>query len=237
MRPNGRIILTALSLCLLLSGCATSPLQRGYTPQIEQFTEPTLGEVNTVEVGASMISSGTKKTYRTLVVSEPVTINATNSGMSTSYEIPPGEYIKLGETAVGDAYSVITRDSAKRITQSVFAEPFYALLDGLSNGNICIITFRSTKFCSPTTAVKSGHFNLKVPDAFQQTLLYNGKTGTQITLGYREFREDMARPAFSNDPVYDLSESKVIGYRGARIEIIKATNSSITYKVLNGFKN
>jgi len=41
--------------------------------------------------------------------------------------------------------------------------------------------------------------------------------------------------AFNNDVDYDLNESKVIGYKGARIEIIEATNELIKYRVLKNF--
>jgi hypothetical protein len=73
------------------------------------------------------------------------------------------------------------------------------------------------------------------PSRTQKTLIYSGKIGDRITLGYREFKNDIARPAFSNDVAYDLSESTVLGYKGARLEVLKATNTEITYKVIAGF--
>lgn len=45
----------------------------------------------------------------------------------------------------------------------------------------------------------------------------------------------MARQAFSNDVEYDLSESHQVRYKGALLEIINATNQSITYKVIRNF--
>lgn len=79
--------------------------------------------------------------------------------------------------------------------------------------------------------------SLGVPEKnqFQQELLYNGKIGNRVALGYREFSGDLARPAFSNEVSYDLSESTTLGYKGARIEVIKATNTEITYKLVSGF--
>jgi len=73
------------------------------------------------------------------------------------------------------------------------------------------------------------------PDSFQQTLIYSGKVGNKINIGYREFSGSLARPAFNNEVEYDLSESKVIGYKAARIEVIEATNQSIKYKVIQNF--
>ena len=62
--------------------------------------------------------------------------------------------------------------------------------------------------------------------------MYTGIAQNVVSILYREFKDDTARPAFSQDLKYDLSESNVVGYRGARFEIIKATNQGLTYKTL-----
>jgi hypothetical protein len=45
----------------------------------------------------------------------------------------------------------------------------------------------------------------------------------------------MARPASNNDVSYDLDESTKIGYKGARLKIINATNQYIEFKVISNF--
>jgi len=47
----------------------------------------------------------------------------------------------------------------------------------------------------------------------------------------------MARAAFNTDVEYDLSESAIIGYAGARIEVIDATNTDIKYKIIKNFNS
>jgi hypothetical protein len=69
----------------------------------------------------------------------------------------------------------------------------------------------------------------------EQTLIYSGRIGNRIKLGYREFSNGYARDAFSNEAEYDISESKQIGYKRALIEVIEASNTQITYKVLRNF--
>lgn len=58
------------------------------------------------------------------------------------------------------------------------------------------------------------------------------------TIGFTgsEFSNKLARAAFSNDVEYDLSQSKIIGYKGAKIEVLNATNENITYRVISNFK-
>lgn len=71
--------------------------------------------------------------------------------------------------------------------------------------------------------------------SFQQTLIYLGKSSSVLKFGYRESLEDLTRPAFSNEITYDLNDSDIIGYKKAKLQVISATNTSITYKVLSYF--
>lgn len=68
--------------------------------------------------------------------------------------------------------------------------------------------------------------------SFSYSILYNGKDGNGIKLQYREYKDDMARVAFYQDLTYDLKESKIIRFRNFKLEILKATNEGIEYKVL-----
>jgi hypothetical protein len=72
-------------------------------------------------------------------------------------------------------------------------------------------------------------------DSFQQTLIYSGKVGDKINIGYREFSGNMARPSFNNNVEYDLSQSMFIGYKGVKIEVLEANNQHIKYKVIQNF--
>ena len=69
-------------------------------------------------------------------------------------------------------------------------------------------------------------------DSFKRELIYAGISQNTISILYREFVDNMARPAFSQELKYDISQGKEIGYKSARFEIIKATNTELTYKVL-----
>ena len=80
-----------------------------------------------------------------------------------------------------------------------------------------------------------GPVTRKDPSNFQQQLLYEGKVGRELHLSYREFRGDFARPAFTQDLSFDLGEGDVVGAKGARIEVLSATNTEIQYKVLQPF--
>ncbi len=75
----------------------------------------------------------------------------------------------------------------------------------------------------------------KNKDCFKHQFIFNGKSNNTLKFTYREFVDDMARPAFFQDLQYDLNESNIIGFKGLRVEVIKASNTNIEYKILSPF--
>ena len=69
-------------------------------------------------------------------------------------------------------------------------------------------------------------------NSFKRELIYSGVSNGAISILYREFYNDMARPAFSQELRYDLKEGDEIGYKGSRFKVIKASNTGLKYKVL-----
>src|SRR5690625_5596064 len=70
---------------------------------------------------------------------------------------------------------------------------------------------------------------------FVQEFLYNGKSGNTLKFSYREFNNDLIRPAFTQELQYDISESDTIGFKSLRIQILNATNTEVEYRLLNSF--
>lgn len=83
---------------------------------------------------------------------------------------------------------------------------------------------------------KVTHTPVPKKEYFKQEFIYNGRVGNALKFIYREYIDDIARPAFTQDLQYDLSESKIIGFRGLRIEVITASNTNIEYKVISQFQ-
>jgi len=70
-------------------------------------------------------------------------------------------------------------------------------------------------------------------DYFRKELLYSGGSGSTIEVSYREFRGGLAAPAFFQSLKYDLSQSRVIRFQRFTIEVIRADNQTITYKIVS----
>ena len=71
---------------------------------------------------------------------------------------------------------------------------------------------------------------------FKKEFIYNGRVDDGLKFIYREFYGDLIRPSFTQELQYDLSQSDIIGFKGLRVKVINATNSTITYSVLNVFE-
>jgi len=79
------------------------------------------------------------------------------------------------------------------------------------------------------------YVDLNQPNVKQQ-LIYNGRLGDFVKFLYREVSEGAyLRQPFTQEIQYDLNEGQIIGFKGARLEIISATNRQITYKILEHF--
>lgn len=213
-------------IAIALSSCASPKFN--YIGEMENISWPSLGEINTVNLGEDMVHQGHSIKKDALVIENPEEISFT-------YSIPVGNYVKTGADDRGSYFSIINTDGVQ-IIRKYGADPVISIVKK-TTGELCVITIMNLMSCnagSGTSAIKKIDIGVAT-NSLQQTLIYSGKVGNKIKLSYREFKDSMARQAFTNNAEYDLEESNQIGYKGALIEVIKATNQSITYKVIRNF--
>lgn len=210
------------------SGCTTP--QYNYQPTVQQISRPPLGSVNVANVGDEMLSQGVYTQRDAIKLSRPLKF-----GLITAYTLMPGYYVKTGEDHESSYYRPTgTRDSGM-VQKAALADPWESIRLTNDGKTISVVTVFHARTSRPADGVQLTTYPLLTDDSFQQTLIYSGKVGDKIKIGYREFSNNAARPAFNNDVDYDLTQSKVIGYKGARLEIIDATNESIKYRVISNF--
>ena len=91
---------------------------------------------------------------------------------------------------------------------------------------MCVVsTIASSKSIKPSSTI----------DTYAQELIYNGRVNNYLKFIYREFINDYARAAFTQDLQYDLEQSKIIGFKNVKIEIVHATNTELVYQVISNF--
>lgn len=70
-------------------------------------------------------------------------------------------------------------------------------------------------------------------------LLYQGLDRGVVRLSFREFVNNLARPAFAQELTYTLEPGgrpTIISFRRARIEVLSASNNEIRYRVMAAFE-
>ena len=206
MKVPKKRLLVVVVIALCLSACATKLPPEGDT------SFPEINAATTTGIGEPVLIQKHGILAPLLAISEDQAIG--------EFMIPKGKYIFEDQNKEEISFGNVAVGRGKK--EEVLLKK--------DNKQICVDKVCSTlRYALETTTLETAGY-------FEQMLLYNGKIGDRITLGYREFSNQMARPAFSNDVIYDLSQSLILGYKGARIEVIKATNTEITYKLLSGFK-
>lgn len=213
----------------LMTGCV-SP-KYNYQPKTEMVSRPPVGEETTAYIGDALLQQGKTVEQDAIMVGEFVKF-----GLLSAYTMTSGFYVKTGEDNNGSYYAPVNNISGGgSVQKTALADPFKAVFLK-KNGEICVVSVFNLSICnSNIKTITSQMIQVPMSDSFQQTLIYNGRVGNKINVGYREFSNDLARPAFSNNVEYDLSESKEIGYKGALLSIVEATNQFIKYKVIRNF--
>ncbi|WP_438863790.1 hypothetical protein [Neptunicella sp.] len=213
-----------IALVLIISGCATPSFN--YSPTKLDISEPPIDSINTAYIGERLLSQGSFSMRKVLIIDNQIDFGG--------YDVLSGTYFKTGQDAKSETY-IPDPDSGAAIIKSFIADPPKAIMIFPAKNEICVITIFNGKNCERNIQYTLTEKPIAELDAYQQTLIYNGKVGDKINVGYREFSNSMARPAFNNNVEYDLSQSKIIGYRSARLEVLEATNEFIKYKVVKNF--
>ena len=218
-----------LSLIVLLTGCA-APVHN-YSPTRIEISEPSIGEVNIANIGDNMVRQGIYTEHAAIYVE-----NDTPVGLLHPYTITKGFFLKFGEDENSAFFSIQNSfEGGGTLTKAALADPRKAVQAYKNESKLCGVSVFNAAACATDVNYRFTSKVIQTADSSQQMLIYNGKFGTRIRVGYREFSADMARQAFSNDVEYDLSESRTIGYKGALIEVLEATNEYIRYKLLKNF--
>ncbi len=213
-----------LLFCFQLFACSTQFILIG--PNNISIKNPVTNSTNEVEIGNAVISRDTGYKYKAIKITKKYIIKTGN----ILRELKEGDmFINDGYTEDYDLYSNIEGQT-------------YGIAIPKKAGTFKAFTKSESKviFHRDDIAVDYEDDKLTfVPQKnnLKQEFIYNGKVNNAIKFTYREYVNDFARPAFTQDLQYDLNESNIIGFRGLRIEIIEAKNTIIKYKVLSNFTN
>lgn len=243
---NKAQLITVGLVAIVAAGCAhrkvpaprvesNVPYSQIFAERLEVVALPMLGNKAEVEVGQSMVSTARRYTTPAILTSTEIVHELAQQRTIT---LPPGNYALAGENADGKFYRSIkdlkltSWGNTSHVVGGVF-------VPAVAAKPASVYFFPKPYARSPVMESHAGGiaFTPSVAErwdgeSFRRELVYAGVSQNTISILYREFKDDMARPAFSQELKYDLSQGRSIGYKGARFEIEKATNISITYRVV-----
>ena len=219
---------------VIMFGCVTP--KHNYKPKPTAIKKPPIGIISKVSVGNSLLIQGKFTEQRVLQIDRKINFASDSLGL-IDLNLTPGDYIMHGNDENYSFFHTSNSMQSGRLVGSlaVPAFQFKSIQAFKKDPKICIINIANEPVCISTGGYKQETKEIYSDDGFKQTLIYNGKYKDKIKIGYREFYNNKARPAFSNEVEYDIGQSKIIGYKNAKLEIIEATNQFIKYKVISHF--
>lgn len=141
------------------------------------------------------------------------------------------DYSVIGETTIGkETYTVVKRRNIGVLIKSDGSVHNKVL--NIGSKVIMLYTFsvspHDLKFYT-----SKGEKRIVDADYINYELIYGGTDGKSLTITYREYtKKDLARPAFYQNLVYQLGQSK-IRFKDNVVEVHEATNEKIVYTVIS----
>jgi hypothetical protein len=219
-------ITTCIILLLLLS-CGIQK-QFAIVPETIELIKPELNKISESEIGESLVERETGSRFDALEIVE--TIRWKSQSASRPVEIEPGTiFIHTRQTNKYDTYTQENNRYGISIDRITNVAELALDVNSIGRYNLVNKQISNIQFKKIKVPVTKSNY-------LKQEFIYNGKIGTGVKFTYREFSDNLARAAFTQDLQYELNEGNVVGFKGLRIEIIKAQNTKIEYKVLSYFK-
>lgn len=227
-----KVQILAIAAALSLSACAST---QTVLPRTEVVDRPSINAAAEAELGDTIVEKGKVTTFDGLDLRSEVVWG--DGVILKKFTIAPG---KLRARQKDAKFTYFFSDRMTSYDALLGTSPY--LGGGLCTKNEdssyvrafiapgrCSIGAGSSADVTPTRIV-----DVDAPN-FRQELIYNGRSGQTVKFLYREASGDYARPAFAQDVQYDLADGNMIGFKGARIEIVEATNTRLKYRVLSSF--
>ncbi|MES2288484.1 MAG: hypothetical protein V4530_02005 [Pseudomonadota bacterium] len=198
-----------------------------------------IGMEREVEVGGTLLSTSEGSIMELgLSLKKPASVSGRMMGANFVVTIPPTEFNIQNSRVTGlfaapEATFRYERESKER---RGFSRPDIFISSDPENPSALILHvsfgLSSQRFPIADTPFEQVRCLGVSPKRFRREILYSGSAKGVVTLQYREFQNNLAGPAFSQELTYDLSDGNEIGFKGARITVIKVSNLGLRYAVM-----
>ena len=237
---------------IILAGCAVNDYGHTHTDyNIKGLSIPEIGEISTAEIGDNLyqefIGSFSATYYVSLDTSTLINVGKAQLNIGSEMRAKrisgkkestvskacfsdlkdaPPEEVKIGNTLMWKHHSMLCLSDLDHDGKFEFAE---------INGE----GVKQTYLVEPVSySIKREVQKQYTRNSFEQIILYQGVVHGVINISYRELKDNMARPAFTQNVQYKLGKEgpTLIAFKGVRIKVLSANNTSIQYRVLEPFR-
>lgn len=230
--------------------------QENLSKYIIEYHNPSVNTEKSVAIGQSIIDNLLEANIPAISLKDPINSNLVYDNLEHAINIPAGLLTLRMENKNGKIYLLDYKVTALTNIQKNKTKHKYGGLFVPNSQESKIQAFWIDELQDKegySTPIESANYtNTMTSQTIYSTpqikkeLIYGGISNNTITLLYRELQLNnsrsndyisgytgyLARPAFSQEIKYDLSQGSTIGYREARFQVIKATNTDIRVKIL-----
>lgn len=241
MRNTIQLIIIII-MSIMTTACG--PKINSIPPTIEIIKEPKEESISIAELGDTVVKKYIAYTYDGIILFNDIN-GGGNNPLSIQVNIPKGE-LTLDYESKNWLYF-----TAKNVT---YIEPLIGPLPTIGGIKIKKIDYSiQSEKQSPSSFKIWGKYHINTFDCniepqyrykkvekldetlFKQELIYNGRVNNNPRFIYRELSENRLRDSFTQEIQYDISKDSTIGFKGLRLDIIEASNTSIKYKLIKNF--
>jgi hypothetical protein len=214
-------LIFALLLIITLNYCSSTST---ITSQIKFYKTPELNIISEEEIGETIFTDRYEEINKSIYLNKEI---ETNWNL-TKFKLDRGYYPLSSENNEYFFYTINEYPLKKGFAENKKTGEIKLYADG-GYGFI-------TKDYQGIDYVKKDYVNYdKCSSCFRKEFIFNGKSENNLKFIYREYSDNMLRPAFTQELQYDLRDGNIIGFKGLRIEVINANNTSIRYKIIKYF--
>ena len=227
--------ITACFFCaVLLSGCVTAG--RIETP-VTEIDKPAVNEMAMAELGDPILEKGRYRVADAIILSSGTGWNETPL-LGPRVMIPEGVMVaRLRDDKYTYYYS----------SRTIAHDPIVGIDLPYANGAALRVGNDGTDDVMGVSMPSGATHALDVvPDlektrvtlldatGYRRQLIYGGRSGDTLRFQYREAAGPQ-QPQANQDFEWSLSDGNVVTFRGARIEVMDATNARLSYRILSSF--
>ncbi len=202
-------------------------------------TLPEAGRPGTAEIGSPMISYIREERLEAGIrLDQPLEITGQWAGGDWVVTIAAGEMVAV-DTRKGTVF--VPREAGFRYLRekkprSGLGRPDIGFVAGPA-GLVLRLNFGLKSMETPVggAAYQTIRCRRMGVSGFRRELIFGGATKGVIRLQYREYMGGLARAPFAQELTYDLADGHEIGFKGARINVVRVSNTGIEYVVMKPF--